>query len=442
MFRLSAVSCGMVGLRNRCAGAQRNPAIAPGQRWVAALVALASGTLMISTTRADWPQWRGAQRDDVSTETNLLEQWPEGGPEQLWAIDSLGFGYSGPAIVGDRLYIMGVRDDHETLLCLNAADGAELWAAEIGELYHNDWGDGPRSTPTVVDDRVYVLGGQGMLCSFDAKSGEKDWSKSLVDDLGGKVPAWGYAESPLVDGDLIVCTPGGDKGAIAALDRRTGEVRWQSADLKDGAHYSSMVSAEINGQPQYVQLLEKRLVGIEPKSGALLWSEDWPGRVAVIPTPIVHGNEVYVTSGYGAGSMLVRIGEGNAVEKVYDDKVMKNHHGGVIRVGDYVYGHSDQVGWVCQEWETGKAAWRERSGLGKGSCTYADGMLYCMDEDEGNVALANASPEGWQEVSRFQISPKSELDRKRGKIWTHPVVCDGRLYIRDLDHLYAYDIEE
>lgn len=388
---------------------------------------------------ADWPQWRGPQRDDVSQESGLLGEWPEGGPKQAWVKTDCGIGYSGPAIVDGRLYIMGARDGQELLLCLEESSGKELWAAEIGDQLQNDWGDGPRGTPTVVDGFVYALGAQGNLIKVDARSGELVWKRAMQ-DLGGKTPVWGYAESPLVVGDLVCCTPGGDKGAIAALDKTTGETVWQVEELTSEAHYSSLVAAEIHGKTQLVQLLVDQAVGVDPEQGDLLWSEPWAGRVAVIPTPIVRGNEVYVTSGYGVGCMLLRIGPDNQVEKAYENKDMKNHHGGVILVGDHLYGHSDPNGWLCQDWATGESVWREREALGKGAVAFAEGMLYCLSEDEGYVVLVRATPDGWEEASRFQLDPQTSLPRKRGKIWTHPVICNGKLYLRDQDQLVCYDI--
>jgi outer membrane protein assembly factor BamB len=408
---------------------------------VAGLLWCAAGDGVRLAHAGDWPQWRGPQRDDISQETGLLAKWPADGPPRLWLFENCGEGFSGPAIVGDRLYVLGAREGKELLLCLDATAGTELWNVEIGEKFGNGWGDGPRGTPTCDGGRVYALGAQGNLICVDAATGEQQWSKSML-DLGGKIPVWGYSESPLIVGEKLYCTPGGGQGAIVALDKNTGEKLWQVADITSEAHYSSIVAAPIHGRLQCIQLLVDQAVGIDAESGELLWRAPWPGRVAVIPTPIVRGNEIYFTSGYGVGCMLLRIGTDNRVEKVYDNKELKNHHGGVILVGDHLYGHSDKAGWVCQDFSTGEGVWRERDALGKGAVAYADGKLYCLSEDEGYVALVEASSAGWQELSRFTLSPQTELERKSGKIWTHPVISNGRLYLRDQDKLFCFDIRE
>lgn len=411
-----------------------------------------------AVTAADWPQWLGPHRDGNTEETGLLKEWPEGGPELAWLFEDGGYGYAGFSVVDGVLYTMGGRptpkgeDDAEAsddvekqcqLIALDANTGKELWHVDLGPMLENDWGGGPRSTPTVENGLVYALGGKGTLVCVKAKDGSEVWRTHLVDDLNGTEPNWGYCESVLLDGDLLLCTPGGGEGAIAALDKATGEVRWRATELDDTAHYSSILRAEINGQPQYIQLLEKRVVGISPDDGKLLWESEFPGRVAVIPTPIVVGNKVFVTAGYGAGCSLVEVGANNEPTELYDEKarkLMKNHHGGVVRVGDYLYGHSDGSGWICMDFATGKQQWRERDILSKGAIAYADGMLYCVGEDDGQVALVDASPEGWQEHGRFTLAPQTEIRSDRGKIWTHPVIANGKLYLRDQDKVYCYDI--
>jgi len=411
---------------------------------IIALVLCAAFTSSTTAEIYDWPQWLGPQRNGLTEETGLLKTWPEGGPKLVWKSEKAGLGYSGPAIVDGKLYIMGARDNNEFLLAFDANTGDELWAAPIGKQYQNGWGDGPRGTPTIDGDLVYALGAQGALVCVDAKSGKEKW-RTTMQDLGGGVPNWGYCESPLIDGDVILVTPGGSKGAVAALDKLTGSVRWQSTEVPDGAHYSSIVKTNIHGAPQYVQLMEKRLIGLSPSDGQLLWEFPWPGRTAVIPTPIVVGNSIYATSGYGVGCQLVEISADNSVTPKYSDrdaKLMKNHHGGVVKVGDHVYGHSDGVGWVCQDFETGKQVWKDRDALEKGAIGYADGMLYCLGEDTGEVVLIKASPEGWEEAGRFTLTPQTEQRAPRGKIWTHPVIVNGKLYLRDQEILFCFDVKE
>jgi outer membrane protein assembly factor BamB len=410
----------------------------------AALIGSLLGSLAASSAAAakfEWPQWQGPTRNCLTTETGLLKSWPEGGPKQLWVNDKCGAGYSGPAVVGGRIYILGDRDDTCYLLALDEKTGNEIWATSLGPGLTNDWGDGPRDTPTVDGDFIYAMSGKGKVGCFRLKDGSEVWSTSMT-ELGGKEPTWGYCESVLVDGDKVLCTPGGDQGAIAALDKKNGNILWRSTELNDGAQYASISRVVFHGQPQYVQLFTSRVVGISPADGKLLWQADWPGgKVAVIPTPIIGDSQVFVTSGYGAGDMLVAISDQNEATKVYESKEMKNHHGGVIRVGDYIYGHSDPAGWMCLDWATGEKKWRERDKLAKGAIAYADGMFYLLGEDEGTVVLIDASSEGWQEHGRFTLAPLSEIRKPKSHIWTHPVIVGGKLFLRDQDHIYCYDVK-
>jgi outer membrane protein assembly factor BamB len=394
---------------------------------------------LLNAAADDWPQWRGPHRDDVSKETGLLKSWPESGPKRVWLYTNAGNSYSGPAIVSGKLYTMGTRDNSEIALALDANTGKEIWATPIGGVLENNWGGGPRGTPTVDGGNVFLLTGKGDLACLNASDGKIIWQKTMS-SLGGNVPGWGYTESVLVDGDRVVCTPGGSKGAIAALDRKTGEVLWQTKEFTDGAQYASIVPAKINGTDTYVQLTMRSIVGISPKDGKVLWKEPFPGRTAVIPTPIVRDNLVYVTAGYGAGCKQIRIKPDNTVELVYENKVIKNHHGGAILVGDHVYAHGDP-GWVCQDFNTGAEVWNHRE-FGKGAIGYADGMFYCLEEGSGKVALIEASTEGWKEHGRFTLQPQSQIRSKQGRIWTHPVVSNGKLYLRDQDLIYCYDVKQ
>jgi len=387
----------------------------------------------------DWPQWRGPDRTGLSKETGLLQSWPEGGPKRLWVYDKGGSGYSGPAIVQGKLFTMGTRDGAEVLLSLDANTGQELWVAPIGGIRADNRGDGPRGTPTVDGDRLYAMSGEGLLACANASDGKVLWKQSMS-DLGGQVPRWGYSESVLIDGDKVVCTPGGSKGAVAALDKKTGKLLWQSAEFTDGAHYSSIVPADHNGTRQLIQRSERSVVGISAKDGKVLWKTSFPGRTAVVPTPIYRDGHVYVAAGYGAGCKMIKVGPGNEVTTVYENALMKNHHGGVVLVGDHIYGHADP-GWLCQNFLTGEEVWNSRA-FGKGAVTSAGGMLYCIEERSGTVVLAEASPKGWQEHGRFRLEPQTKIRSSQGAIWTHPVISNGKLYLRDQDLIHCYDVKK
>ncbi len=406
---------------------------------ILALAAAAGLTLSFAAKADDWPQWRGPNRDDVSKEKGLLQSWPAGGPKRIWLYENAGQGYGGPAVVDGKLFIMGTRGDNEALVALEANSGKELWSAEIGPMLDNDWGDGPRGTPTVDDGRVYALGGQGTLICASTSDGKLIWKRTMQ-ELGGKRPGWGFTESVLVDGNKVVCTPGGPQGTIAALDKSTGKLLWQSKEFTDGAQYASIIPVEHNGVRQYIQLTMDHVAGVAAADGKLLWQSPWPGRTAVIPTPIFNDGCVYVTSGYGVGCKLIKLEPGHKVSEVYENKVMKNHHGGVVLVNGHLYGHSDRVGWVCQDFKGGDEIWSERN-LGKGAITYADNRLYCLEEDSGTLALVEASPKGWKEHGRLTLDPQTKIRSGRGKIWTHPVIANGKLYLRDQDLLFCYDVQ-
>ena len=373
---------------------------------------------------ADWPQWRGAGRVGHSPDTSILAPWPKSGPKQAWVFKDAGIGYSSFSIVGTRLFTMGARQESEQVICLDATTGKELWATSLGPVYENNWGDGPRSTPTVDGDHLYALSATGILACLNIKDGTEVWKVDVVKSLGGELQGWGYTESVLIDGDHVICTPGGQQGTMAALHKKTGAVVWQSSKLKGPAQYSSPIRIEVNGQPQYAQLLMNKVVGIAPKDGALLWETSFPGRVAVIPTLVFHDNSVYATAGYGTGCQMIKL-DGAEPEVVYEEKSITNHHGGVIVVDGKIYGHSDKD-----------------ESLGKGTCTYAAGHLICVDENDGTVVLATAKPDKWQEISRFKLAPQTSIRKKEGRIWSHPVVVNGRLYLRDQDLIFCYNVQK
>jgi outer membrane protein assembly factor BamB len=391
------------------------------------------------TSAADWPTFRGADRQDISTETGLLKQWPAEGPKKLWVYNNAGLGYSGFSVVEGTLYTMGARDATEYVIALDAATGKEKWVSEVGALLTNDWGNGPRSTPTVDGDRVYAMGGKGDLVCLSAKDGKKIWSANMTSE-GGKVPGWGYTESVLVDGPNVICTPGGPQGAMLALDKMTGNKIWQSADWTDPAQYSSIIAVNHNGGRQYIQHTTTALAGVDAKDGKVLWKVAFPGKTAVIPTAIFRDGNAYMSAGYNAGCVQVNIGPGNEVKENYANANMINHHGGVILVGDYLYGYSEKGGWTCQDWKTGDVKWAVKN-LGKGAIHCADGMLYLLEEKSGNVVLIDASPDGWKEHGRFKLDPQTTQRKPKGKIWTHPVVSNGKLYLRDQEYIFCFDVK-
>lgn len=411
----------------------------------------------------DWPQFRGPKRDGVSTEKGLLQSWPKDGPKLVWSFKNAGLGFASLAISGGKLYTIGTRDEDEIVLCLDAVKGTELWAAKVAPVFTfkgNVWGDGPRSTPTIDGTHLYALGGQGELVCLDiaGKEPKEVWRKNLLKDLQGEVMnsggSWGYCESPLIDGKLLVCTPGGPKGTLAALDKMTGAVVWRSADLKQAAPYSSVMPAEINGKRQYIfasfdgESPGGYLNGVSD-DGKLLWTaKTVPGEIYNIASPpIVRDNLVYQTT-YEA-CHLFEIGPNNKAKEKYktaSQRVMRVNHGGAVLVGDAVYGYGSDRGWVCQDFLTGKRKWDETDfdGQKSGSTIAADGMLY-LYSDRGEVGLAKADPAAWALVSSFAIPERSKYPKSRptsssSGVWSYPAIANGYLYVRDAELIFCYDI--
>lgn len=400
-------------------------------------LALYSTPVHLFAGNDDWPQWRGPDRTGLSAESGLLASWPESGPDLVWVYRDGGLGYSSNAVVGNRLYTMGLRDDAEFVIAVDVGSGREVWSTEIGPLYENGWGNGPRSTPTVRDGHVYALGASGDIACLRGSDGVPLWRRRMA-NFGGSTPSWGYVESLLVDGNRVLLTPGGASGAVVALDRSTGKLLWQSDQFTDAAQYSSIIAVENHGVHQYVQLTMQSIVGLN-SGGRVLWRAGFPGRTAVIPTPIYRDGRVYVTAGYGVGCMMTKIDDEQKATQVYANRVMKNHHGGVVLVGDHLYGYSDGYGWTCQAFDTGELVWHEKQALGKGAVSYADRRLYCLAEN-GDVALLEASPKGYVEHGRFSLNPQTEQRQPRGGVWSHPVIAGGKLYLRDQALILCYDI--
>lgn len=409
--------------------------------------------LLLLAAPQDWPQYRGPRRDDVSSETGLLKSWPPAGPPLLWTFREAGIGYSGPAVVGRRLYTLGGRGETEVLIALD--DGKEAWATPVGPLFQfpgNKWSAGPSATPTVADGLVFALGGMGDLLCADAASGKPLWKKNLPSELeaqvnpiggGPKNLGWGYTHSPLVDGERLICLPGGPKGTVAALDRRTGRVLWRSAELKDQAAYTSPMLAEIGGTRQIVGLTNQGVFGVDVRDGRLLWrsKRDAPYGTEVINTPLIRGDLIYTTVATGNGGCeLLRVSKDGAAP-VWANKNLSNHHGNVILVGEHVYGHGGPRGWVCQRLADGANAWEEKRGFGAGSMAYADGAFYLYAENDGAVALVAADPAAWRLLGRFRIPEQSASRKPSGKVWTPPVVAGGRLYLRDQELIFCFGLK-
>jgi outer membrane protein assembly factor BamB len=396
---------------------------------------------------ANWPQWRGPERDGISKETGLLQEWPAEGPRLIWQRTGLGDGYSTPAVVGNRIYLVSSEGlENEFVQALNVADGRQVWSTRIGKVGEPDQQPnypGARSTPTVDGERLYALGSDGDLVCLDRTTGNFRWQKNVRSEFGGKPGEWAYSESPLVDGELLVVTPGGEEATFVALDKNSGEVIWKSpVPGGDEAGYASIIIVNAAGVKQYVQFLAKGLVGVNANTGEFLWRYDRAAQSspANIGTPVAQDDYVYSGSHYAGGGLVRLVAKNGGVdaEEVYFDRKYPTAIGGAVLVGDYLYG-TTQATMVCARFKTGEVKWTQERGLAPASLCYADGRLYLHGETDGEVALVEATPEEYRERGRFM--PPNIPDRGNGRAWAYPVVAHGRLYIHDWGTLWCYDVK-
>jgi outer membrane protein assembly factor BamB len=386
----------------------------------------------------DWPQWRGPDRTHISKEKGLQQEWPKGGPKEAWRVAGMGDGFSTPSIAAGRVFLMGNVDRQECVLALSEKDGELLWSTPIGEASEAGGFRGPRSTPTVDGNRLYALGARGELVCLEVKDGKSVWSKNLRKDFGGSVGGWGYCESVLIDGDKLICTPGG-KTALVALKKKNGDVIWKATvPGNDHADYSSAIVAEIRGVKQYVQFMGGGVVSVAATDGKFLWRYDNPHNgTANCSTPLFQDDCVFAASSYGTGGGLARITASNgkfSAKEVYFTRKMKNHHGGMVLVDGYLYG-SDEGQLTCIEFKTGKVMWQD-GGPGKGAIVYADRRLFYRNESNGRVFLVEANPIKYVEHGRLD-----QPNRSGHSAWPHPVIANGKLYLHDQDLLLCYDVK-
>jgi len=398
----------------------------------------------------DSPQWRGVNRDGVWSNTGIVLDFTKNKPSIAWVFREAGEGYSSPSIVGNTLYGQGAEKNGDFAFALDTQTGKLKWKQTLGEIFVQDRGNGPRGSVTVDGDKLYLIRGGGQIHCLAASTGKILWQKDFRKDFGGDIMSrqnWGFGESPLVDGNLVICTPGGSGGTMAALDKNSGTVVWRSTEWTDVGGYSSPIVAEVDGVRQYIQLTRQGVAGIAAKDGKLLWSANIGGNgTAAIPTPVYRNNIVYVTSGYRAGCGAIRLtkeGAGFRTEVLYTNNDVSNHHGGVVLVGDYIYGYSDAPGWVCQNFMTGEIVWKNRiQESGKGAVICIDNRLLIQNERDGMLAVIDASPAGWKEYGRMEFPDRSNAESLDKMVWTHPVFANGKLYLRDHNLLFCYELKK
>lgn len=407
-------------------------------------------TQLVSSADDSWPQWGGPNRDHKSSATGLKQDWSTP-PRLLWQFDAAGFGFSSPAVADGKAYTLGRIANQNCALCLDADTGKQLWqtvlSSDVNEdTYNHGWGGGPRSTPTLVGDRLFVLDDGGTLACLEAGSGKLVWKVNLIVDFAGKMPRWGYSESPLVDGKRVVVCPGGMK-FLVALDVDSGKPLFVSSGYEQPAHYVSLMKIRVGELDCYVGASEAGLVGFSANDGTLLWTNRATGNgTATIPTPIINDNQVYHTSDYGAGCVLVDL---KAVDgkilatQVYANKNMQNHHGGVVLHAGNIFGVKKGGGFICQDFMSGKVKWNYRmSGDASASVVFADQRLYVFGDGTGRCYLVEPNSQSWVERGKLELPKQSSLNRHQGKIWTHPTIAEGKLFLRDLDLIFAFDIRK
>ena len=391
----------------------------------------------------DWPQFHGPRRDNLSTETGLLKRWPEGGPKLVWKAGGLGHGFATVAIAKGMIYTAGDvgRDTRITVLDMH---GKTLWQAKSGAAFRRT-PPGSRATPTLDAGKLYHFTGQGDMTCLDATTGKSIWTLNVIEKFGGRNIRWGLSESPLVDGDRVVCCPGGREVAMAALNKHTGETVWTCTGLGDKPGYTASILVDYGGLRQIVTIMANTAIGVAADTGTLLWTygHKVPYEANCV-SPVYHDGHLALAGTWGRGASLLKLnvqGRACTVEEVWRTKELDNEHGGIVLVDGCLYGQADgnhkTRHWACLDWKTGKTLWTARGLPGRtGTTSTADGMLYMMS-DQRTVALAPASPQGLDIVSRFKL-PRGG----RGAAWAHLVIFGGRLYVRHGTSLYAYDVRQ
>ncbi len=391
----------------------------------------------------DWPQFRGPNRDGKSAETGLLKKWPQGGPEMLWSVGGLGIGFSSVAVAGGFVYTTGMIDGEGFLFAYDIA-GNLKWKESYGPEWTGSY-KGTRTTPTADGQRVYVFSGTGIMVCFNAKTGENIWQVDTLTKFDGKNIRWGMSGSPLIDGRKVYCAPGGKKGTIVALDKITGRTIWATTGLDELSSYSSAILIERGGNRLLINMIQKSVICVNANNGKLIWREPYetPSDTGSV-TPTYKDGCLYVTSAVEreftrGGVMFELSADGTSVTEKWNDQTLDCGHGGVVLVDGYLYGSTfdgiPKGDWICLDWANGKVMYDNKWNANKGSIIYADGMLYCYDENIGDVALVKPSPKAFEIVSSFRVTEGS------GKHWAHPAISDGRLYIRHVDALIAFDIK-
>ncbi|MDO5581290.1 MAG: PQQ-like beta-propeller repeat protein [Planctomycetia bacterium] len=411
------------------------------------IVFLFSGLLPAQESE-EWNQWKGPTHEGKSLSKNLLDQWPENGPPLLWKAEGLGAGYSNFSFWKDRMFTEGDFENESFLLALDRNNGKTIWKTRIGPGGPIGGHVGTKSTPATDGKFVYGLNQTGFLICTDIDSGKILWTKNLYDDFGGKMPAnekyngihWGYASSPILDGNKLIIMPGGSQGTVFALDKTTGKTIWRSKDLTDSSPYCTPVPTVIDGVYQYLILTEFSIAGINPEDGSVLWKANYPGRSIVCSDPVQSEGFVFASSAYTVGAVAWKVeknGKNFSVQQLYANNKFDNKHFCIMPLGGYLYFATDRGSFLCIDLKTGKVQWEERRMRGKASVSFADGKLILRKENTGELILIQANPKKYTEISRFK-----QPDRTDKNAWTYPFIVNGKMYVRDQDSVYCYNLKK
>jgi outer membrane protein assembly factor BamB len=392
----------------------------------------------LSAQTVEWNQWRGPRHDGKSLFHGIATEWPADGPKLLWKIDSLGEGYSNFSFWGDKMFTMGDKNGECYVIALDRKTGKTLWETSFADAAAPGGYGGPKCTPATDGKTVFALGQLGDFIALDIETGKEIWGGQVIDDLGGKVHSgWGYATSPILDGDKLILTVGGEKGILVAFDKTSGKRLWQSKELAVSASYASAVPVDIEGVHQYLVFSEFGTAGINAEDGSLLWKAERPGRVALCSDPVYENGVLVMSSAYRVGTNAFSVGKAGdkfETKELYGSAELENHHGGLAMVEGYVYMLTNRE-FVCLEPKTGKVVYKDRS-VGKGSLCYVDGHFILRSEGrDGTIALVEANPEKYVEKARFNQPSRTEKNS-----WTYPLVIDGKMFLRDQGQLFCYDV--
>ncbi|MHB0956773.1 MAG: PQQ-binding-like beta-propeller repeat protein [Pirellulaceae bacterium] len=398
-------------------------------------LALAEG--LIASSETDWPQWRGRTRDGISPETGLLAAWPTGGPRLLWKQMGLGTGWSSPIISGERLFITGDVGD-ELIVFAFDREGRLLWRTPNGQAWTGSY-PGARASCCYSEGRVYHLNAHGRLACLDATDGTPVWTAEILERFDGKNITWALSESVLVDESRVIVTPGGTRALMAALDKGTGETVWMTPPLpEERTSHCSPILFELHGRRTIASCSAAHGFGVDADDGTLLWTVPLKNQFGVnVATPIYAAGSIFFVTPYGELGRLYRLRHEGAQftpEEIWTSRLDSVTGGGVLVDGTlYAAGYRRNKWWMALDWQTGEMT-SQLKDLTTGAAIYAEGRLYCLDE-QGGVGLVAPERDGLQLAGTFRLVTDRVNDA-----WAHPVLLDGRLYLRYHDALFCYDV--